>query len=88
MAKEPTRLTVRVATGQPLVPFAYERALRVVHDGFTGRIDEEQVAARLEGALGGVRGDADTAGPGDRPGPADGARELGHAWNNHAVPDI
>ncbi|MEU8134281.1 glycosyltransferase family 2 protein [Streptodolium elevatio] len=42
-----------LATGQRLVPFAYEGALRVLYDGFTGRLDEALVPARTAAVLSG-----------------------------------
>lgn len=42
-----------LATGQRLVPFAYEGALRVLYDGFTGRLDEALVPTRTAAVLSG-----------------------------------
>ncbi|MDI2126955.1 glycosyltransferase family 2 protein [Yinghuangia seranimata] len=50
-----------LATGQRLVPFAYEGALRVLYDGFTGRLDETLVPARTAAVLAGT--DPDDAPP-------------------------
>ncbi|MGR6999970.1 hypothetical protein ACU686_20820 [Yinghuangia aomiensis] len=43
-----------LATGQRMVPFAYEGALRVLYDAFTGRLDEALVTARTEAVLSGT----------------------------------
>ncbi|MCF2532536.1 glycosyltransferase [Yinghuangia sp. KLBMP8922] len=43
-----------LATGQRLVPFAYEGALRVLYDGFTNRLDEALVPSRTEAVLSGT----------------------------------
>ncbi|WP_436786314.1 glycosyltransferase family 2 protein [Yinghuangia sp. YIM S10712] len=49
-----------LATGRSLVPFAYEGALRVLYDGYTGRLDEALVAPRAAAAL---SGDAEHTAP-------------------------
>ncbi|UGQ14665.1 glycosyltransferase [Yinghuangia sp. ASG 101] len=40
-----------LATGRSLAPFAYEGALRVLYDGYTGRLDEALVGPRAAAAL-------------------------------------
>jgi len=44
----------QLSTGCHLAPFAYEDALRILHAGFTGRLDEDTVPTRLAQALTGV----------------------------------
>ncbi|WP_406283546.1 glycosyltransferase family 2 protein [Embleya sp. NBC_00896] len=44
----------QLSTGAHLAPFAYEDALRVLHAGFTGRLDEDTVPARLTAVLTGT----------------------------------
>ncbi|MGC0423111.1 glycosyltransferase family 2 protein [Embleya sp. AB8] len=54
----------QLATGAPLAPFAYEDALRVLHAGFTGRLEEDTVAAHLSAVLTGAGTPAiDACGP-------------------------
>ncbi|MFI1578159.1 glycosyltransferase family 2 protein [Embleya sp. NPDC020630] len=40
-----------LATGADLAPFAYEEALRVLHAGFTGRLEEDRVPTHLTEVL-------------------------------------
>ncbi|MYS84470.1 glycosyltransferase family 2 protein [Embleya scabrispora] len=44
----------QLSTGAHLAPFAYEDALRVLHAGFTGRLEEEDVPTRLSAVLTGA----------------------------------
>ncbi|MFI6584915.1 glycosyltransferase family 2 protein [Embleya sp. NPDC050493] len=44
----------QLSTGAHLAPFAYEDALRVLHAGFTGRLEEDTVPTRLSAALTGA----------------------------------
>jgi hypothetical protein len=54
----------QLATGCRLRPFAYEDALRVLHAGFTGRLDESAVRGQLVAVLTGVGAvEIDSCGP-------------------------